>query len=133
MSPVHYSLIGVTACLAAIGGAFGNMSMRSGMPEHTGVLEAISPMQMKTPQLPIPIYSKSGRVGYCVIRASFEDSQPTPEERQVALPRITNKLFADFAARETENIDGPTFCAARVGEKFDTFTIIDAEFYEKFR
>ncbi|WP_193178073.1 hypothetical protein [Oricola nitratireducens] len=133
MNLIQYSIAGTAACIAAVGGVMLQVTLSQPSAEATDphADEAKVGEGVKLPPIPVPIYSRTQKIGYCVMRVEFDGAHTDPEERRIAVPRVTNDLYIEFSATLEKNADGPAECASRVGKRTDKFVIYEAEFYEK--
>ena len=133
MSLIHYSVVGVTASVAAVAGVFLQLSLSQpgsdkadghDAPEHTE-------KGVKLPQIAVPIYSTTEKVGYCVMSVEYLTGDVDQEDSALIVPRVTNDLYIEFGAALPADMDPIEDCAGRAGKRTDTFIINEAEFYEK--
>lgn len=135
MNIIRYSIAGAAACLAAVAGVMAQVVLSA--PASTAETHDGKPLTelgkgVKLPPIPVPIYSASRKIGYCVMRVEFDGSHTDTQERRIALPRVTNDLYVEFATELLgANADGPAECASRVGKRTDKYVIFEATFYEK--
>lgn len=133
MGLIHYSIAGATACLAAVGGVY--LQVTLSQPE-TSAPDAKAEVQkaetgIRLPQIAVPIYSTVGKVGYCVMSVEYDGENMKPEDSDLVVPRVTNDLYIEFGSALPENADPVKDCENRIGKRTDTFVIYSAEFYER--
>lgn len=133
MSLIHYSIVGITASVAAVAGVFLQVSLSQ--PE-TGGEDAQDGVEktekgVKLPQIAVPIYSQTEKVGYCVMGVEYLIGDVDQEDSEIMVPRVTNDLYIEFGAALPADADPIEDCASRAGKRTDTFVINEAEFYEK--
>jgi len=132
MSLIHYSIVGVTASIAAVAGVY--LQIALSQPD-TGKDDAqeneVVKQGVKLPQIAVPIYSEAEKVGYCVMGVEYGGGEVDPEDAEIMVPRVTNDLYIEFGAALPANADPVEDCVSRVGKRTDKFVIYEAEFYEK--
>jgi hypothetical protein len=132
-SLVRYSVTGATACVAAVAGVY--LQIMLAQPSNSATdphgASHASGDGVKFPPMAVPIYSQSGKVGYCVMRVEYDDARGNADEWRMAVSQVTNDLYLQFTAVLEKNADGPEVCATRVGMRTDKFVIYKAEFYEQ--
>lgn len=137
MSLIHYAIIGTAACASAIGGAFVNFAMQS--QPTVAETDTAKPTIAKetTPQISVPIYSGSKKLGYCIVRAASilggegSGGGHGGGDTQSAVPRITNALFVEFAKPGDAEVNGAEVCTDRIGAEVFGYQIVEAEFFEE--
>jgi hypothetical protein len=133
MSLVPYAISGVTACIAAVAGVLVQVMVSE--PDHPADTTDPQPVAKgegeEFPPIPVPVYSQTQKIGYCVIRVKYDGARGSADEWGIALPKVTNELYVEFSSILKNTADGPSECAGRVGKRTDTFVIYQAEFYEK--
>lgn len=132
MSVIHYSIIGATASIAAVAGVFLQVTLSqpdTGKKDNHDVEE--TKQGIKLPQIAVPIYSETEKVGYCVMSVEYVSGDVDQEDANIMVPRVTNDLYIEFGAALPANADPIEDCASRAGKRTETFVINEAEFYEK--
>jgi hypothetical protein len=133
MSLIHYSIVGVTASVAAVAGVFLQVTLSqpdTGKKDTHGEEETVE-KGVKLPQIAVPIYSQTEKVGYCVMGVEYRAGEVDQEDAELVVPRVTNDLYIEFGSALPASADPVKDCTNRVGKHTDTFVIYEAEFYEK--
>lgn len=133
MSLIHYSVVGATASIAAVAGVFLQVTLSqpdSGGKDTHDAVEKVK-KGVKLPQIAVPIYSQTEKVGYCVMSVEYGNGEIDPEDADLVVPRVTNDLYIEFGSALPLNADPVDDCAGRAGKRTDNFVIYGAEFYEK--
>lgn len=130
---IQYSVAGVVACSAAVGGVFAQVMMSQPAGSATGAHgEASSHGEgVKFPPIAVPIYSQTKKIGYCVMRVEYDGERGNSDEWKVAVAQVSNDLYLEFTTVLDKNADGPTVCAGHIGKRTEKFLIYKAEFYEQ--
>lgn len=132
MSLFHYSMAGVTAAVAAVAGVYLQVAISQPDTGKNDAQETETVKKgIKLPQISVPIYSHSEKVGYCVMGVEYGGGGVDPEDAEILVPRVTNDLYIEFGSALPANADPIDDCASRVGKRTDKFVIYEAEFYEK--
>jgi len=133
MSLIHYSIVGITASVAAVAGVFLQVSISQPDLGEKGTHEEAEKAEkgVKLPQIAVPIYSQTEKVGYCVMGVEYLTGDVDQEDSEIIVPRVTNDLYIEFGAALPADADPIEDCASRAGKRTDTFVINEAEFYEK--
>ena len=73
MGLIHYSIAGATACLAAVGGVYLQVSLsQPDIPAAAQAEGQKTEKGIKLPQIAVPIYSTAGKIGYCVMSVEYD-------------------------------------------------------------
>ncbi|QKV19615.1 hypothetical protein [Oricola thermophila] len=132
MNITHYSIAGITASVAAVAGVFLQVLVSRPDTEVPVKVEEPAPETgVKLPQIAVPIYSQSEKVGYCVMGIEYGGGDVRQEDSELVVPRVTNDLYIEFGAALPEGVDPRRHCADRAGLRTDMFIIEKARFYEK--
>jgi len=127
---IQYSVAGVLACAAAVGGVFAQVMISQpggGATEET----ASHGEGVKFPPIAVPIYSQTKKIGYCVMRVEYDGERGNSDEWQMAVAQVSNDLYLEFTTVLDKNADGPSVCAGHIGKRTEKFLIYKAEFYEQ--
>ncbi|TCD16232.1 hypothetical protein [Oricola cellulosilytica] len=133
MSVVRYAVVGVTACIAALTGVTGH-ALVSQPGSNDAARKEVPASEMngiKFPPVPVAVYTRKGRIGYCVMRVEYYRGDNPAGDDEIAQSRITTELYAEFSKVLNDAMDGPVECAERVGKRASNFKIYQAEFYDK--
>lgn len=130
---VQYSAAGVVACIAALGGVFGQVMLSQPADSATEPHDEaqVEGEGVKFPPIAVPIYSQTSKIGYCVMRVEFDGARGNADEWRMAVAQVTNDMYLEFTTVLEKNADGPTVCASRIGKRTEKFIIYKAEFYEQ--
>ena len=130
---IQYSVAGVVACAAAVGGVFAQVmiSQPGGNSAGDHGVTASHGDGIKFPPIAVPIFSQAKKIGYCVMRVEYDGDRGNSDEWQMAVAQVSNDLYLEFTAVLDKNADGPAVCADRVGSRTEKFVIYKAEFYEQ--
>jgi hypothetical protein len=133
MSIVHYAIAGATAFVAALSGVLVQVSIsQPDTPSAEQTVEAgFDGGGEKFSPITVPVFSKVRKIGYCVLRVDYDNANSSSDEWRIALPRVTNELYVEFATVMKDTADGATECVQRVGTRTKRFVIYEAEFYEQ--
>lgn len=133
MSVIHYSIAGVTASVAAMAGVFLQVTLSQpdtgGEPAHGETEQAKT--GVKLPQIAVPVYSQTAKVGYCVMSVEYVTGEVGQENVKLVVPRVTNDLYIEFGGALPPGADPVKDCASHAGKRTDSFVIKKSEFYEK--
>ena len=136
MSIIQFPIAGSVAMVAAIGGVLLHTTLTQPAPEpmeQTGSEPAPTETRVGTkfPPVPVSIYTKQGRVGYCVMRVEYFRDGESNAEFEVAHARVTSELFIEFSMILDDAAEAPIECADRIGKSTPKYRIFSAEFYEQ--
>lgn len=130
---IQYSVAGVVACAAAVGGVFAQVMISQPGGDSAGAHgeTASHGDGVKFPPIAVPIFSQEKKIGYCVMRVEYDGERGNSDEWQMAAAQVSNVLYLEFTTVIDKNADGPTICACHVGKRTENFVIYKAEFYEQ--
>lgn len=133
MSVVRFAVVGLTACVAALAGVTTHVMVSqpgSSEPARKDV-PADEMNGIKFPPVPVAVYTRKGRIGYCVMRVEYYRGDDSAADVEIAQSRITTELYAEFSKMLNDAMDAPVECAERIGKRASNFKIYKAEFYDK--